>query len=764
MSSHRIAHASRVPRRYTLSLAIACALAGNVAVAADEAEAPKQLADITVTAEKRSENIQKVPESITAIDTEKLDILKSGGDDVRFLSGRVPSLLIESSFGRTFPRFYIRGLGNTDFDLNASQPVSFVYDDVVLENPILKGFPVFDIDQVEVLRGPQGTLFGRNTPAGVVKLDSKKPTQEPDGYVDVSYGRYGNTNVEAAFGAGLNSDWAFRVSFLDQHRDDWVKNTAPGKSNELGGYDTQALRLQLEYKPSDTFSALLNVHGMNINGSAILFRANIIQPGTNNFVPGFQRDQISIDGQNFQNVTSSGASLRLKWDFESMELNSITSFDRVQTLSHGDIDGGYGAAFAPPSGPGLIPFPSESADGLPFHRQITQEIRLSSKDSTSPLDWIVGAYYFNENITVDSFDYSTLGGSVEDGYAQQKQKDTSSAVFGSLGYQINDAFKIKAGLRYSHDEKNWTATRYLSPIGAGPIGPLFLDPSTSRTTGDLSATYSLDKDTTLYARAATGYRAPSIQGRLLFGDTPSVGKTETITSGEAGIKSDLFDHRATISADVYTYEIKNQQLTAVGGGANFATLVNAKKTEGRGFELDARAYVTDNLMVTAGGSYNYTKIKDPNLTIPPCGSTAFGGQPFCTVLDPTIDLGGVTGQPYLVARIDGNPLPQAPKWIANVTARYAIPFKDGELFAYTDWAYRSKVSYFLYQSIEFTGKAWVEGGLRVGYAWDEGKREVSLFGRNILDKKAITGGIDFNNLTGYVNEPRIWGVQFRGEL
>ena len=562
---------------------------------------------------------------------------------------------------------------------------------------------------------------------------------------------------------GINPDWAFRVSFLDQHRDDWVKNTAPGKSNELGGYNTQALRLQFEYKPSDTFDALLNIHGMNINGSAILFRANIIQPGTNDFVPGWKRDEISIDGNNFQNVTSSGASLHLTWGFENMELASITSFDRVKTLSHGDIDGGYGAVFAPPSGPGLIPFPSESADGLPFHRQITQEVRLSSKN-TSPLDWIIGAYYFNENISVDSFDYATLAGGVEDGYAQQKQKDTSAAVFGSLGYQVNDAFKIKAGLRYSHDEKNWTATRYVSPIGAGPIGPLFLDPSTSRTTGDLSATYSIDKDTTLYARAATGYRAPSIQGRLLFGDTPSVGKTETITSGEFGIKSDLFDHRATINADVYAYEIKNQQLTAVGGGSNFATLVNAKKTEGRGFELDARAYVTDNLMVTAGGSYNFTKIKDPNLTIPPCGSTAFGGQPFCTVLNPTIDLGGFTGQPYLVARIDGNPLPQAPKWIGNVTARYAIPFKDGELFAYTDWAYRSKVDYFLYRSVEFTGKAWAEGGLRIGYAWHDNKREVSFYGRNILDKKAITGGIDFDNLTGYVNEPRIWGVQFRGEL
>ena len=101
--------------------------------------------------------------------------------DVRVLSGRVPSLVMESSFGRAFPRFYIRGYGNTDFDLNASQPVSYVVDEIVQENPILKGFPVFDVERVEVLRGPQGTLFGRNTPAGIVKLDTKKPTDELGG-------------------------------------------------------------------------------------------------------------------------------------------------------------------------------------------------------------------------------------------------------------------------------------------------------------------------------------------------------------------------------------------------------------------------------------------------------------------------------------------------------------------------------------------------------------------------------------------------------
>ena len=119
------------------------------------------------------------------------------------MNARAPSLSVESSFGRTFPRFYMRGLGNSDFDLNASQPVSLVVDGVVQENPILKGFPVFDFERIEVLRGPQGTLFGRNTPAGLVKFDTVKPSQQFDGFVSWSYGNKSTSDLRAAVGGGL---------------------------------------------------------------------------------------------------------------------------------------------------------------------------------------------------------------------------------------------------------------------------------------------------------------------------------------------------------------------------------------------------------------------------------------------------------------------------------------------------------------------------------------------------------------------------------
>jgi iron complex outermembrane receptor protein len=175
------------------------------------------------------------------------------------LAARVPSLYVESSNGRLAPRFYIRGLGNSDFDLAASQPVSVIVDEVVLENVILKSFPMFDMEHVEVLRGPQGTLFGRNTPAGIVKFDTRKPTQEFTGDATLSYGDLGSLSLEGAVGGGITDTVSFRVSALYHERDDWIGNRFTHEDNVMGGYDEFAYRAQLLVEPSDSFSALLNL-------------------------------------------------------------------------------------------------------------------------------------------------------------------------------------------------------------------------------------------------------------------------------------------------------------------------------------------------------------------------------------------------------------------------------------------------------------------------------------------------------------------------
>ena len=729
------------------AIALVCPMSHAFAQTTEAEKAvPGQLNTVNVTAERRTENIKDVPSAVSTISGEKLDVINSSGQDVRMLSGRVPSLNIESSFGRAFPRFYLRGYGNTDFRSNASQPVSLIYDDTVQENPILKGFPVFDVDRVEVLAGPQGTLFGRNTPAGVVKFDSVRPSKKTDGYFNASYGTYGTYGLEGAFNLPLTGDWAARISAQLQHRDNWVTNDK-GPTRDLEGYDDRAIRIQAAYDGGGSFSALFNLHNRDLKGSARLFRANIIKLGSNDLVDGFDATKIQTDGINTQNLDSTGGSVKLKWSLAGMNLYSITGYETLNAFSRGDIDGGFGASFTGTFGPGFIPFPSESAAGVRDHSQITQEFRLEST-SSGPFSWQGGLYFFKEAHGFDSYTYNTLGGNVQSGAVlKTDQSNDAVAVFGSIGYQISPDLKLRAGLRYTNDKK----TLNTQPLPPGDPNPsnvangLGATSDDSNISWDLSGTYKLNKDFNLYARAATGFRGAAIQPAGPFGPL-NAAKPETNTSLEVGLKGDLWDKRARTSLSAFTYEVKDQQLTAVGGGSNAVRLVNAKSVVGSGLEATLEAYVTPQLFMTLGGSYNLTKIQDPSLSVGICGA--------CTVLNPI----NAVGQ----AIIDGNSLPNAPKWIANFTARYGMPAASGgEYFIYTDWVYRSETNLFLYQSAEFTTKPLLEGGLRVGYISANGKYEFAVFGRNITNQVQVTGGIDFNNRTGFINDPQTWGVQFK---
>ncbi len=760
---------ARLPRHAVLVVSIAAALASGVLHAADQAQpaepsqdaaAPAkpaakkatELQAITVTAEKKAENLQVVPISISVISPEKLQAFGDSGDTVLMLAARAPSVYAETSYGREFPRFYIRGLGNSDYDLNASQPVSMVYDDIVQENPILKGFPLFDLNQVEVLRGPQGTLFGRNSPAGVIKFDSVRPSQETSGYASVSYGSKGTANVEAALGGSLGGNWSGRISVLGQHRDNWIDNAYTGKKDALGAYNDRAIRLQALYQASDDFSALINTHARWLQGTANVNYANAIEQGSDSLVPGFDRGVVAQNGRNAQHLFTWGSNLHLNWNFGDLSFTSISGFEHANTYSLGDVDGGYAPYNGTPADPGQaagsqVPFDVETADGAGL-KQLTQEFRLASRNWDT-FNWQAGVYYFYEDLDIHDFGYDPTG-NTETSLAAQHQVTNSYALFGSAEYKVTDDFSLRAGTRWSHDKKKYSTEWLYNTDPTQPIGvPLTANPDYSHWTGDLTATWAWTKDVNLYAKVSSGYRAPSLQGRSYV---LTQAKAETIASEEVGIKTLALDGKLRFNADIYKYIMHNQQLTAVGGDSNLTRLLNAKKTDGHGVEFDAEAYVTPQFILTAGGSYNYTKLRDPGLSVQACG-----GGTICTILDPTNALGN--------ADINGNGLPNAPKWVGTITARYGIPYGDsGEFFVYTDWNYRSKVDFFLYDSTEFNSKPLLTGGLRLGYDWDFGKREIALYGRNITNKKSITGAIDFDNRTAFVSDPRIIGIEFRTEL
>ena len=341
-----------------------------------------------------------------------------------------------------------------------------------------------------------------------------------------------------------------------------------------------------------------------------------------------------------------------------------------------------------------------------------------------------GFFYFDSEFAVTTFPFFVPPTTVA-------HENTSWAVFGHVSYDISDVWNVTGGIRYTDDEKD-----LFSP-GVTPVNV-----SDEQVSWDLSVTYAMNERVNLYGRLANGFRAPTIQGRdIAFGAPPSTADSETITSIEGGFKSTLLDDRLRLNAAVYYYEIEDQQLSAIGGASNLIQLVNADTGTGTGIDVDAEWLATDNLSFTAGFSWNDTEIDDSELRVAPCGSG------LCTVLDP------LDGNGFAI--VDGNPFPQAPETMLNFTARYTLPVgEDGEFFAYTDWAYQGDTNFFLYEAAEFSSEDTFEGGVKLGYGKIDGSWQLAVFGRNITDEENVKGAIDFNNLTGFVNEPRIWGVSF----
>ena len=753
------------------ALLLAGAAAPTIAAAQAADEADTGLGEIVVTAERRSENLTQVPVSVGVIDGDAQRLFKSGGDDTLIsLSGRVPSLYVETTTGRIFPRFYIRGLGNIDFYLGASQPVSIIQDDVVLEHVVLKSNPVYDVAQVEVLRGPQGSLFGRNTTAGIVKFDTIRPsTDRFEGRADLSVGSYKTVSLDAGVGGPLIKDkLAVRASFLVQHREDWVDNTYSGASadgtvsparNTMGGFNDRNARLQLLYTPTEDISVLLSGHLRDYDGTSTLFLRGGLVKGSNE--PIAPRDRVAFDEaqNNPQAYKTQGASAHLAWNFGGAELTSITAYEHTAGYSRGDTDGGAAALF--PVG-GVANGFGQSQGQIRDLDQWTQELRLASTGD-GPFKWQFGGYYFDSRDITDFYQrgyFLTTAARNPNNWVRLHNVNTSWAVFGQASYRLGDRLTLTAGARYTNDTKTTdllktanTAANVVTYTGRKHVRLSDETPS-----WDVSALYQLSDDASVYARVARGFRGPTIQGRsAVFNADFTTADSETITSVEAGFKSQMLDNRLRFNASVFAWRVNDIQLNGNDSNGN-GVLFNADKAEAYGAEAELEFRPVPELTFSLGGSLLHSEIKDKRVYAQAC---SLNGVLVCTVEDPLITRGAGTGQTYF-AQIDGNPLPNAPKWNLNFAARYDIPVSDtGKFFIATDWNVQGHTSFVLYKTREFTSRGNFEGGLKIGYAGDNW--ELAAFARNITNEKNLKGVIE-NYMAAVYNEPRIFGVSFSGRI
>jgi iron complex outermembrane receptor protein len=730
--------------------AFVCSIAPGIVMAQQEEQQPGMLEEIIVTAQKREQTMADVPISVSVITSESINEYLGGAQDIRALAARVPGLNIETSNGRTQPRFYLRGMGNVDFDVNANNPVAMIFDEISLENNTLRSVPLFDIERIEVLKGPQGSLFGRNTNAGVIKVDSVKPSEDRNGYVSLSYGSRQTFIVEAASNFSFSDTFMVRASLKYQDRGKWIDNTFNGPGDDFGAFEEFAWRLQFLWEPSDSFSAHLKLHGFNQDGSdPNVFYANAIEVGTSGVRPGFDPKIASHDSEIASMETDQyGGALNLQWTFANdMSFTSITGYDTLENFQGADVDGGevtFDLADIGELGKSLFAVVA-TGDGLDDLEQFTQEFRLAGQ--SQDLFYHVGFYYFDEDFDLINWDYGEPRFS-----ALVSQQTTSWALFGQGEYALTDVWALTFGARWTDDKKDLQVG---PAVPDGFVTPASISVGDDFFNWDVALTYDTGDNWTWYGRIATGSRGPVVLGR--FGDVSSA-TTEDTLSAEIGFKSMLMDNRARWNTSVYTFRNDDQQLTATGGEANTNQLLNANKVNGFGVETEFDLMVTEYLFVSANLSYNDTEIDDPGLRQDQCTST-----PLCTGLDPVAGTRPGFFGPVTEVFIDGNPLPRAPKWIFNFILQYNYPLQNGDLYFNTDWSYRDKSNLFLYRAVEYVQDARWLGGLRAGYR-TQGGLDFALVGRNITDEIAVEGSIDFLNLSAFVNEPAYWGVELRASF
>ncbi len=741
---------SVLPRFFLNSLfltAFVCSIAPGAVMAQQQ---PGMLEEIIVTAQKREQTLADVPVAVSVISGDSVNDYLSGAQDIRALAARVPGLNIETSNGRTQPRFYLRGMGNIDFDVNANQPVAMIFDEISLENNTVRSLPLFDIERIEVLKGPQGSLFGRNTNAGVIKIDSVKPSADRNAYVSLSYGSRQTFIAEAAGNFSLSDTFMMRASLKYQDRGKWIDNTFNGPGDDFGGFEEFAWRLQFLWEPSDSFSGRLKLHGFNQDGSdPNVFYANALVVGSSGVRPGFDQKIASNDDGDVATLELDhiGGALNLQWTFANdMTFTSITGYDTVENFQSADVDGGevsFDFADLGKLGKQLF-FGIATGDGLLDHEQITQEFRVAGQAQN--LFYQVGFYYFDEDYDLINQDFVLPFLS-----ALVSQQTESWALFGQAEYALTDVWSLTVGGRWTDDKKDLQ----VGPAPGSIVTPASISVSDDFFNWDVALTYDASDSWSWYGRVATGSRGPVVLGRFGF---VSSAKTEDTLSAEIGFKSRLLDGRARWNTSVYTFKNDDQQLTATGGEANTNQLLNADQVNGFGVETEFDLMVTENLFISANLSYTDTEIDDPGLRDDLCGSA-----PTCTGLDPIAGIRQGFFGPVTEVFIDGNPLPRTPEWIFNFILQYTHPLQNGDLYFNTDWNYRGKSNLFLHRSIEFVQDSRWLGGLRVGYRTKRGL-DFALVGRNITDEIVVEGGINFLNLTAFVNEPAYWGAEFRARF
>jgi len=735
-------------------LGSACALVQQSAYGEDSALF--ELEEIIVTAQKREQSLQDVPLSVSVLSGTAFR--RNGNNTIQDLQATVPNLNIQQNAG--VARITVRGIGLDNTSPSAEGSIAFHTDGVYIQRAQAALSSLYDLERIEVLRGPQGTLYGRNATGGSINVITAKPTEGFESYARITAGNYEYLGLEGALSGPISEGKILgRLSFSSRTHDGFGTNTITG--NEIDDLNEYAVRGQLDFIFNDALTLNLTAdYTSGTDSSGVLHYIDI--PGQvplgallGGELPVDVRDITSPADPEFQREFW-GITSTLDYALSpSVSLKSITSYRETDVSMHNiSLD---------PSSLNLFPaLQDEKAS------QFSQELQLTG--ITDTINWIFGLYYFQEN------NDATVGGPISvglvggppsfftAGYLGSGELDTKAyAAFGELTYQFDDKWSATVGLRYSSETKtvfDTAAFDFATPAtnvfadsldtladpqfvcGVDAITFPACDPKETfnSLTPKLTVNFQATEDTMLYATASRGFKSGTynlgaVQGTAL--------NPEKVDAYEVGLKSSLLNGRLRANLSAFYYEYTDLQVSKVV--FTQVRLENAANAKIFGVEGEFNFQATEKLRVDAAFGYLNATFKDfiSVDTTRPAGDG--------TTLDP------ITGEPAF--DLADNKLPQAPTFSGSIRAEYVTPMGSGDLYLESSLSYGSRAYFTAFNVDNISKPSFAELGASISYELEDGRTRLSLTGKNLTNKTvamnafvatALTGG----PVLGYVNQPR----------
>lgn len=671
------------------------------------------LDEIIVTAQRRSENLQNVPIAITVVQGEEL--AKSNYQQISDLQYMVPSLQYDPASGG---EFQIRGVGTQSYDFSSEQSVSVVVDDVVIDtqrDPGLIG--LLDIQQVEVLRGPQGTLFGKNATSGVVAITTTKPILDQwSADAGASYGERNDRDVTGIVNIPIGASMALRLSAFEDGQDGEGKYTV--YNTRLGTFHEEGARAKWLFEPTEDLEMLViaqyarhtdNQAPTLVSASPSIMAASAAAGAAVSLNNVNNADPYTASTDN----KSEGVSLQLNYKLGAHTLTSITAYHRFTTLGDDPVDAAPTSLYLP-----------INIDEIHTNK-VSEEMRLASPTGQF-FEYVAGLYYDRLSLASTQEQWGTLGGSLPEGVYLSvtgaagtntnedlfNTTNTSKAIFGQTKFNFTNEFNLSLGARYTHDDNGQSYGFVAVPTPFATV-PLFAAPDQSagavshnNVSYSVKPTYAFTPNLMAYLSYATGYKGPGVAFVSSIYDPY---KAETVKSYEVGVKSEWFDQRLRLNADIFREDYKDfqaQTYVQLPGGPGVFVIGNAGGMRSEGVETDVTFRANSSLSLNGGITYAHSffsnYVDGPNIY------TNF-------------------------------PLTNAPRLEGNLAADYRFPVsKDYEITAHSNYAYRTKVYTVIAEPYSIVPGYGILGG-KIGFAPRSGPWQVGIYGRNLLDKHFSVG-------------------------